>query len=241
MQHRRRKEAQETSRRKQGVLHLNRVHRDVGSRHFQSASLKGVCDPAAGVTFARRQTPALIDQFGKTDLSPACPRVAQSRNNDAAFMQQHLHGHIRGRRRTRQATDHEVDVMVAQMAILQLRGLVLDDMEREPRILSGQSIDNGGKQARHHRLGTSDAQFARRGIGQRLQFVHAASQIIAQRDTASEQCPAIKRGLDAKTTALQKREGLMFAPAPRSSWRSRAGKSRAVRPPWPCCRIGPRQ
>src|SRR5438270_1957040 len=146
MQHRRRKETQETSGRKQRVLHLYRVHRHIGSRHFQPASLKGVCDPAAGETFARRQTPALVDQFGKMDLSPACPRVAQSRNNDAAFMQQHLHSRIRGWRWTWQTRDHEVDVMVAQMTILQLRGLVLDDMECEPRILSGESIDNGGKQ-----------------------------------------------------------------------------------------------
>ena len=96
--------------------------------------------------------------------------------------------------------------MVAQMTILQLRGLVLNDMEREPWIFSGESIDNGGKQPRHHRLRTSDAQFACCGICQRLQFVHAGSQIIAQRDAASEQCPTVERRLNTKTTALENRK-----------------------------------
>jgi hypothetical protein len=120
-------------------------------------------------------------------------------------MQKHLHIDICSGRRARQAPDHEINVVIAQIAILQLRRLTLDNVESEPRILPRKPVEDGWEQPCHHWFRAADAQFALGRIGQRLQFVDAASQIIAESNAALEQRLAVERGLDAETTALEER------------------------------------
>ena len=65
-------------------------------------------------------------------------------------------------------------------------------------------IDDGKKQPCHHGLGAPDAQLTRARIGQRLEFAHAAPQVVGKSDAALEQCLAVEGGLDTMTAPVKK-------------------------------------
>src|SRR5947208_15564358 len=116
MQHARRKEAQDAFRRKQGGLHPDGVHGHTRAWYLEPRGMECVRNPAARKAFARRQAPTLVDQFGKADFAPSPQWIVQASDDNTAFMQQHLHISISGWLWCGHTPDHEVDVVIAQMA-----------------------------------------------------------------------------------------------------------------------------
>src|SRR5580704_8853808 len=91
-----------------------------------------------------------------------------------------------------QSSDHQLVLSLTQAVDQRRRGRLLD-VKVEAAVLGGQSLDDGRDEPGRHDLAASDPQLACRGIGEELDFTHARSEIIKDRQAPLEQCAAIER------------------------------------------------
>src|SRR6266446_1356698 len=86
-------------------------------------------------TFRRRQGPRLVGQLGELDLAAADPRTVHSCYDKRGLLEKNFRLCVFGRNRIRQPPDHQIDFVLTEFAVLQVREIANRDAKGKPRIL----------------------------------------------------------------------------------------------------------
>src|SRR5262245_17166094 len=113
------------------------------ARHIQTRCTEGFRKTRSDKGIIAWKTPSFIDQFGRRDSAALEPFAVNPCHYQDRVVEQNFYIQILIRDRRHHSPEDEVDVALAQVAVLQLGRACLHHIEHQSWKLFGKSVDNG--------------------------------------------------------------------------------------------------
>src|SRR5258707_428314 len=112
-----------------------RIRPDGKPGHSQPPRTERLRNEWSGAGVMGHEAPWLVDKFGEFDLAASQPFAARACHHDERVLEQDFGIQILGLNRRHQSTEYEVDLALAQVAVLGRSPGCLHHSEPEARIL----------------------------------------------------------------------------------------------------------